>query len=77
MSSAQQSPQELQKLRELYYNPKEGFLSLKKLLQRVKEKNIRLSYNDVKNFLARQETVQLTQQITKPTKFSNIMLNAT
>ena len=54
------------KLKQVYYNSKTGFLSLKKLWERVKEEGIPVSYNDVRKFLEKQKTYQLTKQITKP-----------
>ena len=60
-----------EKLKEIYYNPKTGFLSLTKLWQIVKEA-IPVSYNDVKKILEQQKTYELTKQIVKPKEFSNV-----
>src|SRR5271157_5201789 len=60
------------KLKEIYYNPKEGFLSLNKLWKKVKEKDIPVSYNDVKKFLEQQKAYALTKQVKRPKHFSNI-----
>jgi hypothetical protein len=55
-----------EKLRELYYNPKSGFLSLNKRGQRAKEEHIPVSYNDVKNFLEQQKPDELHKQVVRP-----------
>ena len=61
-----------QKLKELYCNPKTGFLSLKKLWERVKEENIGASYNDVRRFLEQQKPYEVYKQVQKPIEFSNV-----
>ena len=61
-----------EKLKAIYYNPKSGFLSLKKLWERVKEENIPASYNDVRKFLEQQKPYELHKQVTRPKEFSNI-----
>ena len=55
-----------EKLKAIYYNPKIGFLSLKKLWERVKEENIPVSYNDVRKFLEQQKPYELHKQVKKP-----------
>jgi hypothetical protein len=62
----------MDRLREIYYNTKTGFLSLNKLWQRVKEEGIPLSQNDVKRFLEQQKPYELTKQVVKPKEFSNV-----
>ena len=59
------------KLKELYYNPKTGFLSFNKLWQRVKEEGIPFSQNDVKRFLEQQKPYELHKQVVKPKELSN------
>ena len=54
------------RLKELYYNPKSGFLSFNKLWARVKQEGIPLSQGDVKRFLERQKPYELTKQVKKP-----------
>ena len=60
------------KLKSIYYNPKQGFLSLTKLWKKVKEENIPLSYNDVRKWLEQQKTYQLNKQVKKPKEFRNV-----
>ena len=64
---------EEEKAKQLYLNPKSGFLSLPKLWKKIKEANINISYNDLKKILEQQETYQLTKQVKKPKEFSNII----
>ena len=65
--------EEEEKAKQLYLNPKSGFLSLPKLWKKIKEANINISYNDLKKILEQQETYQLTKQVKKPKEFSNII----
>jgi transposase InsO family protein len=60
-----------EKLKEIYYNPKTGFQSLKKIWERVKE-DLNMYYNDVKKWLEQQKPHELTKQVVKPKEFSNI-----
>ena len=62
-----------EKLKSLYYNPKEGFLSMTKLWRKVKEKNIPVSQLDVKRFLEQQKPYSLFKQVKKPEEFSNVL----
>ena len=55
-----------EKSKALYYNPKQGFLSLNKLWKRAKEEGIAVSYNDVKKIHEQQKTYELTKQVKKP-----------
>ena len=64
---------EEEKAKELYYNPKSGFLSIPKLWKKIKEAGINLSYNDLKKILEQQEAYQITKQVKKPKDFSNIV----
>ena len=61
-----------ERLKELYYNPKSGFLSLTKLWQRVKEEGIPASYNDVRKFLEQQKPHEIYKQVKRPEEFSNV-----
>ena len=65
--------EEEEKAKQLYLNPKSGFLSLPKLWKKIKEANIKISYNDLKKILEQQETYQLTKQVKRPKEFSNII----
>lgn len=51
-------PMSEEKLKKLYYNPKEGFLSMTKLWRKVKEQNIPVSQNENRRFHSLQ-SVQL------------------
>ena len=61
-----------EKLHDLYYDPKSGFLSLSKFYQKVKAQGIQASYGDVKRFYDQQTVPQITKQVKRPTEFSNI-----
>ena len=51
-----------EKLRELYYNPKEGFLPLKRLYAKAKANGIQASLTDVRKFLEKQEVFEITNE---------------
>jgi hypothetical protein len=59
-------------LKDLYYNPKTGFTSSYKLYKKARENNINVSQKDVKEFLDKQYTSQITKQVNKPKIFSSI-----
>ena len=61
-----------EKLKALYYNPKQGFLSFTKLWQRVKEEGIPVSQSDVRRFLEQQKPYELYKQVKRLTEFSNV-----
>jgi len=63
---------ELDKLHDLYYNQKQGYLSLHKLWKRVTEVGIKLSYGDVERFLEQQQPYELHKQENRPEEFSHI-----
>ena len=62
-----------ERLKELYYNTKTGFLSSNKLWQKAKEEGIPVSLNDVKRFLEQQKPYELTKQVKKPQNFPMCM----
>ena len=53
----------MDKLKELYYNPKEGFISFEKLYSKVKENKLNLTYTDVKDFYKSQAVNQVMKPI--------------
>lgn len=65
----------MNKLKELYYNQKEGFISLNKLRKKLKENNIILSYKDVKDFYEKQAINQLLKPIRKPKLYNSFVAN--
>lgn len=60
----------MDKLRELYYDPERGFLSLGKLVKKLKEEGVDVKQKDVKTFLQKQETYQLNKQNKLPSAYS-------
>ncbi len=66
-----------ERLKELYYNPKTGFLSFSKLWYRIKQEGIPLSQGDVKRFLEQQKPYELHKQVRRPTEFSNVYADYT
>ena len=61
----------MNKLKELFYNPKEGYISLNKLRKKLKENNIDLPYKDVKEFYQKQSLNQVMKPIRKPKIFNS------
>ena len=57
---------EEEKAKQLYFNPKSGFLSLNKLWKKIKAANINLSYQDLKKIIEQQEVYQITKQVKRP-----------
>ena len=70
--SSSDEVEELDKLHDLYYNQKMGFLSMNKLWKRVTEEGIKLSYGDVERFLEQQQPYELHKQEVRPDEFSHI-----
>ena len=66
--------EELDKLHDLYYNQKLGYLSLNKLWKRVTEEGIKLSYGDVERFLEQQQPYELHKQEVRPGISSHIFM---
>ena len=60
-------------VKELYHNPKFGFLSMLKLWQRMKQQGIKVSYNDMKRITEQEDTYQIHKQVKKPEEFSNVV----
>ena len=61
-----------EKLSELYYNPRTGFQTKRKLYQTARANGIQVSEGDVQRFLEKQEVHQITKQVQKPKEFSTI-----
>ena len=59
-----------QQLKDLYYSPTEGFMSLDKFQRKIKEKGYDIKQKDVKAFLEKQLTWQLNKQSKLPSKYS-------
>ena len=58
--------QPLEKLKNLFYNPKLGLTSYKQLYEKAKENNINVSLNQVKDFYNNQEVNQIFKEKHKP-----------
>ena len=67
----------LAKLKELYYDPETGFGNASDMYKQVKALGLtkgrnKLTLKTIKEFIQRQETVQVTKQFKKPKKFTTI-----
>ena len=67
----------LGKLKELYYDPETGFGNASDMYKQVKALGLtkghnKLTLKTIKEFIQRQETVQVTKQFKKPKKFTTI-----
>jgi putative transposase len=60
-------------LKKLYYNPLSGFQSLDKLYRKAKLIEPKITVKNVKEFLAEQETAQITKEVKKNKKFNTII----
>ena len=65
----------MENLRKLYYDPKEGFISIDKLYQKVKDSKLDLTYKQVKEFYDAQAVNQVMKPIRKTNKFNTIYAN--
>lgn len=63
---------ELSLVNELYFNPKQGFISLTKLYEKVKENNIPVTYQQVKKFYESLAITQIMRPVRKSRKFNTI-----
>ena len=59
-------------LRKLYYDKKTGLSSFDKLWRKVKKQKLDFTQKEVKDWLAKQRTTQLTKEFRKPKKFTTI-----
>ena len=60
-----------EKIRELYLNPEFGLSSANKLYQKLK--NIGIIRKQIKEFLSKQESAQISKRVTKPKHYLPIM----
>ena len=59
-------------LRELYYSKRVGLSSFDKLWRKVKKEGLDLTQKQVKDFLKRQQSAQVTKEFKKPKRFTTI-----
>ena len=59
-------------LRELYYDKSAGLASFDKLWRKVKKEGLDFTQKEVKDFLSKQRTAQITKDFKKPKKFTTI-----
>ena len=62
-------------LKELYYNPKSGYMSINKFYKKAKEQDPSVTFDEVKKFVERQEVYQLSKQAVRPKEYSTILAN--
>lgn len=63
----------MEKLADIYYNPKTGFLSANKMFKKLTKLGINLKLQDVHDFLQNQHTFQVNKQVKKPKHFEPII----
>ena len=63
----------MNQVKELFYDPEQGFVSLSKLWKKVKAQDIPVKYKDVKTFYESQSTNQINKQTKKPKVFRTIL----
>lgn len=63
----------MDKLKELFYDPKKGFASFTKFKQRVKEAGIKISDEELKKWLEKQFVTQVTAPVEKAKEFNSII----
>ena len=59
-------------LRKLYYDKKTGLTSFDKLWRKIKKQGLDFTQQEVKQWLAKQRTTQVTKEFRKPKKFTTI-----
>ena len=59
-------------LRKIYYDPSTGFLLAQKLYQKLRDNRIKISLQEVRDFVNKQLSNQLTKQFKKPKFFNTI-----
>ena len=59
-------------LRDLFYSKRTGLGSFDKLWRKVKKEGLDFTQKEVKDFLSRQRTAQITKEFKKPKKFTTI-----
>ena len=65
----------MDKLAKMYYDPKQGFIGIPKLMTKLKDNKIDLSYKDVKEYYDSLPTTQIMRPQRKPRKFNSIIAN--
>jgi hypothetical protein len=65
----------MEELKRMYYDPKQGFIGIPKLIQKLKDKNIKISSKDVKDYYDSLPTTQIMRPLRKPKKFNSIVAN--
>ena len=65
----------MEQLKELFYNPKTGYISLDKLYEKIKKNKLNLTYEQVKDFYHSQALTQIMKPIRKSNKFNSIYAN--
>lgn len=63
----------MDKLKKLYYNSKQGYISLNKLRKKLKENNIDIPFKDVKDFYQKQAINQVMKPVRKPKIFNSFI----
>ena len=66
---------EYDKLRDLYYDPTEGFVSITKLAEKAKLNNINLTYGEINEWLKNQKTYQMNKKEKRQKEYSSIVAN--
>ena len=66
------SKEDIEGLKKLYYSKKVGLTSFDKLWRKVKKEGLGLTQKEVKAWLAKQQSVQVTKEFKKPKQFTTI-----
>jgi hypothetical protein len=64
-----------EELKQLYYDPKNGFGSFTKFYKIVRDKHPNITTKQIKQFLEKQETYQVNKQVNKPKVYNTILAN--
>lgn len=65
----------MEELKKIFYDPKQGLVNVKKLYDKIKEKDINISLKDVKQFYENQTVNQIMRPIKKPKQFNSFRAN--
>lgn len=65
----------MEKVKKLFYEPREGLINSDKLFKKVKEKGIDVSRKEVNEFYKRQPITQIMHRTTKPKKYNSVVAN--
>ena len=60
-------------LKELYYNPKSGFVGANKLYTKAKASDKKITLKQVNEFLSQQSTAQITKQVKHNKNYNTII----